>query len=312
MKQTIVIDGKRYRIEVIRRTRLGRDAVSIVMANHNTLDLARAAIESVRKWTTIPYELWVVDNFSDPAVVNYLKDQPDLNLILNRTPVGGWTWRRWHGIPFPAPPDRTTWSRIPYGGSLCNGVALEMASHVVETDYVFVMHNDILVGPGWLEFLLSKLTERVRGAAVSFDPARLHAMHQSGFLVDFRLFHPLKMSFLPKLPEYDVGDLVTIRLREAGFDTYICKNTFNHPETLAWITDEALRAMYCVRAFNDDREVIYLHLGRGTSKTAGTYRQQGKTTAERWLQYAQEHVRGAQSMVVNAREECMTRGGIHR
>jgi len=286
MPDTLAIAGTRYQVEILRRTRRGRDAVSLVMANHNALDLARAAIESIRKWTTIPYELWVVDNFSDPDVVSYLKAQPDLNLILNSTPVGGWTWRKWHGVPLWSPPDRMTWSRISGGGSICNGVALEMAARVIETDTVFVMHNDVLVRSGWLEFLCAKLTDRVRGAAVSRDPSRVHAMHQSGFLFDFTLFQPLGMTFLPQVPRYDPGDLVTVRLREAGYDYYVCQNTFNHPETVAWIDDAGLRAMYCDRVFDEDRRVIYLHLGRGTPKTAGTYRQEGKTSLPEWLRYA--------------------------
>ena len=282
----ITIGGRHYEIEVHRRVRRGREAVSLVMSSHNALDLTRAAIESIRRGTPTPYELWIVDNFSERPVLEYLRGQPDLNLILNRTPIGGWTLRRWHGLPMLYPPRPDTWSRIPGGGAICNGVALEMAAACIDTRYLFVMHNDILVRPGWLEFLRSKLTDRVRGAAVSQDPGRVHAMHQSGFLFDFTLFGPLKMTFLPQFPTYDPGDLVTVRLREAGYDTYLCRNTFNHPETEGFIQDAALRRMYCVRSFNDAHDVIYLHLGRGTPKAAGTYRQEGKTTVQEWLRFA--------------------------
>jgi hypothetical protein len=169
-------------------------------------------------------------------------------------------------------------------------LALEIAAHFVETDYVFVMHNDVLVLPGWLEFLCSKLNERVRGVAVSCDPARMHAMHQSGFLFDFTLFHSLRMSFLPKVPDYDAGDLVTLRLREAGYKCVICRNTFNDPEAVESIPAPVLKAMYCDRIFDDEGRVIYLHLGRGTPKSTGTYQQPGKTGVEQWLRYARDYV----------------------
>ena len=306
--ERVVIQGKAYGVEVLRRTRQGPHAVSIVQTSHNALALTRAAIESIRRWTTVPYELWVVDNFSDRPVVEYLKAQPDLNLILNTTPVGGWTLRRWHGLPMLYPPRPDTWSRIPGGGALCNGIALEIASRFIQTRYCFVMHNDILVRPRWLEFLLSKLNDRVRGAAVSHDPGRVFAMHQSGFLFDFSLFRPLKMSFLPKVPAYDPGDLVTVRLREAGYAYYICRNTFNDPETVACITDEALRTMYSVRSFSDEDEVIYLHLGRGTPKTAGTYAREGKTGLSEWLRFAERDLREAEAAGIGQPQRDKTHG----
>ena len=287
MREPIEIAGHTYDVEVFRRREAGRGAVTIVQPSHNALELTRLAIESIRRWTTTPYELWIVDNFSEPPVRDWLLAQPDLNLIFNHTPVGGWTWRRWRGVPLPYPPLSDGWTRIPGGGSFCNGLALELAAQFAETRWMFVMHNDVLVRPGWLEYLGTKLTGRVRGVAVSSDPSRVQAMHQSGFLFDFTLFAPLRMSFLPNLPAYDAGDRVTIRLREAGYEYVVCHNTFNEPDTVAWIHDETLRRLYCDRAFNDAREVIYLHLGRGTPKTTGTYQMAGKTSAETWIRYGE-------------------------
>ena len=287
MKERVFIAEQPYDIEVFRRREAAPNAISIIQPSHNALALTRLAIETIRRWTTVPYALWIVDNFSDQAVVDYLLAQPDINLILNRTPIGGWTWKHWRGVSIPYPPRRDGWTRISGGGSFCNGLALELAAQCIDTRYAFVMHNDVLVLPGWLEFLRSKMSERVRGVAVSSDPTRVHAMHQSGFLFDCTLFKPLRMSFLPDLPMYDAGDLVTIRLREAGYAYAVCRNTFNQPETVAWIREETLRAMYCDRVFNDDGEVIYLHLGRGTPKTVGTYQKPGKTSAEEWIRYGQ-------------------------
>jgi len=144
---------------------------------------------------------------------------------------------------------------------------------------------------GWLGFLVSKIDNRVRGASVSHDPSRVKAMHASGFLFDFSLFKKLNMNFLPGLPDYDVTDLVTVRLREAGYDYYVCKNTFNHPEMIDTMkSDNRLRKMYCDRVFDDEGNVIYIHLGRGTPKSAGKYTKPGKTYPEQWINYADKYL----------------------
>ena len=64
------------------------------------------------------------------------------------------------------------------------------------------------------------------------DPTRVHAMHQSCMLFDARLYDQLKLSFLPKMPEYDVGDQISLGLWEAGYESYFFRNTFNNPELL--------------------------------------------------------------------------------
>jgi len=179
-------------------------------------------------------------------------------------------------------------------GSYANAVGLELAAKLIdpETHYMFVMHNDVLVcRTGWLSFLLSKLGGQVRGAAVSQSPARVKVMHVSGFLFDFRLFNTLKMNFLPNMPHYDVGDLVSIRLRESGYEHYVCRNTFNHPQTCELIPPtHPLREMYCDRVFDDDGNMIYLHLGRGTPKAIGNYSKAGKTYPEQWIRYADSYL----------------------
>jgi hypothetical protein len=119
---------------------------------------------------------------------------------------------------------------------------------------MFVMYNDTVVCKlWWLDYLMSKLTDDVRGAAVSRDSIHVNAMHFSGFLFDFRFLRPLKMSFLPGPPDYDICDLVSIRLREAGYRYFICQNAFNDPETVDRIDPEdPLRTMQCARVFGDD------------------------------------------------------------
>jgi hypothetical protein len=294
LKYSVSINGNTYDAQVIRRITENRESPRLVtvcyIANPIAMEITKVCIQSIQCFTDTPYELWVVDNNSPEEYVDWICQQPNLNLILNRT------------TPFPKP--RGVFETLRRGqrkhskqlsaGSYANAVGLELAAQIIDADlhYLFIMHNDVLVcKSGWLGFLMSKLNEKTRGAAVSHDPIRVKAMHASGFLFDFSLFKPLNMSFLPNLPHYDVGDLITICLRQAGYDYYVCRNTFNHPETIELISrNDPLREMHCDRVFDDNENLIYLHLGRGTPKAIGTYNKIDKIYPERWVHYAMEYL----------------------
>lgn len=277
MEVDVSIDGRTYRTEVLRTTRAGPAETALVLASHDARELTRVALESIRTYAVGDHEIWVVDNASTDGTVDYLIEQEDVNVILNRTPA--WTSR--------SPLRR--WRLRRGNASYSNAVALELAVRHVRSRYMFVLHNDILVcDTNWLPFTLSRIDSQVRGVAMSTDRTRVHAMHASGFLFDLSLFEPLQMSFLPDLPRYDVGDGITLALRKAGYATYVCANTFNRPETIERIpASDPLRDMYCDRAFDDRGRVIYAHLGRGTVKTAGEYTQVGKTYPPEWVHYAE-------------------------
>ena len=283
-RHKVSIDGRIYKVDIVRRSGSRPDGVSIVQPCHNGRALTEASIECIRTFTTTPYELWVVDNASTDDTVAYLLDQPDINLILNRT--APWQSRRFWQKAIP-------WWQQTGGGSYANAIALELGAHFVQTRYMFVMHNDALpCKSSWLEYLLSRMTDRVRGVGVRRDETRVHAMHQSGFLFDFSLFRPLRMSFLPNLPDWDVGDLITVRLQEAGYQCFFCANTFNNPDLLAMpnIAENWLRDVHCDKAIDDDGEVFYLHLGRGTLQVAGSGDVVRQTTVEQWLAMVRLHL----------------------
>lgn len=63
--------------------------VSIVVVSHNTLDLTRLCIDSIRKTCMADiYELIVVDNASVDGSREWLQDQPDIHLIINDENLG--------------------------------------------------------------------------------------------------------------------------------------------------------------------------------------------------------------------------------
>lgn len=255
-RRQVAIAGAGYDIEVVARARV-TDGVAIVVPCHEAFDLTSACLEALRRFTDVPHEVWVVDNASSPATVERLRAETSVNLILNRT--APWNRRGLLGRFLP-------WYRQTGGGSIANGVALELAASVLRPRFMFVMHNDALpIKRGWLSYLLSRLDDRTRGAGMRRDPTRVHAAHQSGLLFDFSLFQPLRMSFMPGLPAYDVGDLITVRLREAGYEVAICDNVYNQPGLRARIpASHWLTRVHCDIAFDGAGEPFYVHLGRGT------------------------------------------------
>jgi len=251
-----------YAVDVIDRSRATEpDAVAIVFPCHEAFELTRTCLEAIHRFTDVPHEIWVVDNASSAATVARLTSETAANLILNRTAP----WRRSGFFARFLP-----WYRQPGGGSIANGVALELAAGVVNTRWMFVMHNDAMpCKRGWMRYLLSGLDDRVRGVGVRQDAIRVKAMHQSGFLFDFSLFRPLGMSFLPGLPEYDAGDLVSVRLRDAGYEVAICDNVHNNPELRGRLPDDHwLKSVHCDIAFDASGDPFYLHLGRGTLRSS--------------------------------------------
>ena len=291
----LTIDRRTYQINVLRRTVQPLDAPRLVMVgyhpNAEAAAITRAAVRSIKKFTTIPHELWVVDNNSPKAFSEWLRDESYVNVIFNYTePVppstDPWPYRILNNILTP-PRQLAT-------ASYANGVGLQLAAEVVEPQIriLGVFHNDVLAcKPGWLQFLLSKLNDSVRGVAVATHTSGLVAMSASGFLFDFRLFRSLKMHFLPNMPHWDAAELVTAKLNEAGYRWFVTESTRNFSELVERIPEtDPLRYLYSDRSFDDNGDVFFLHMGRGSVKVTGQYHEPGKTYPKQWIEYAEEHL----------------------
>ncbi len=291
------IDERNYRLQVQRKTVCPPDAPRLVIVGHHlsqqAMDMTRVAVRSIHRFTTIPHEVWVVDNNSPEEFSTWLYEEPHINVILNQTE--------------PLPPRKASGLRSLVGGlirprqqvmdrSYANGLALQLAAEVIEEDcaYFGIFHNDILIcKKGWLAFLLSKFNDQVRGAAVAEhdSPKQITSMSASGYLVDFRLSQELGAHFLPNMPDWDAAELPSHKLVEAGYSYYASRNTFNMPESVDDIPeDNLLRRIHADRSFDDAGDIYFMHLGRGTEKAAGRYDKPGKTYPEQWVAYAEEHL----------------------
>jgi hypothetical protein len=285
------VDGRIYTVDVLRRIVQPVQAPRLVLVSFQpeslTQEILSVCIQAIQRYTHEPHELWIIDNNSPLKNTNWLLEWPNINVVFNRTE------------PFPPEsrslPSRKRQIQIYQGyGSYANAVALELAVRLIDpqSHYLMTMHMDTMpCYRGWLSFLLSKFGSKVRGVGVRMDKTRTPegVLHILGCLLDYQLFRQLGPSFLPQLPQYDVGDLVTVALREAGYTVFACPNTLWEPHLEDKIPSSSpLRHLHVDRSFDDNGHVIFLHLGRGVRKSLGTHKT--GTRPEEWIKFAKRHL----------------------
>jgi glycosyltransferase involved in cell wall biosynthesis len=119
------------------------DQLSIVLVNYKTPEMTRICLELLEKAvdvTKVP--VWVVDNDSNDASLDYLKSLSWVKLLERKT-------------------------TSPEVGFMAHGRALDMAMEQVDTDFVLLMHTDTLIySPKIIDNLLEKMREKETVAAV--------------------------------------------------------------------------------------------------------------------------------------------------
>ena len=290
-KNEIMIDGLPYQTRVYQQTFQPIQAPRIVVVayqpNQSAQELLKICIQTIQRYTPEPHELWIVDNHSPTACSEWLLHLPYINLILNDTepipPKKRTFWRKWKMFQ-----KQQQW------GSYANAIGLELATHLVDpqTRYLLTMHMDTMVcRSGWLTYLQSKINEKVRISGVHLEKGRVPegVVHILGNFIDFQLLKQLKINFLPQLPQLDVGDQVTIKIREAGYSIFSCRNTYNELDLISIIPPfSPFKYIRVFRAFDDDNQVFFLHLGRGVRKTTGEHHR-GVQIAE-WIEFANQYL----------------------
>ncbi|MCB0109707.1 MAG: hypothetical protein KDE53_27485 [Caldilineaceae bacterium] len=293
----VTVDGRRYQGKLYQQSQAASTAPRLVIVAYQPTPLAqevlRVCIETIERYTPEPHELWVVDNNSPATNSAWLLQYPTVNLIYNQTE--------------PIPPEQRNWRAQAIGrlrrryhqrswGSYANAIGLEIALQLIDpaTQLLMPLHMDTMPSrKGWLSYLTGKVDSFAGGtiaaAGVRLDHARVTAgvLHVLGYLVDYQLFRQLALDFLPALPALDVGDRVTVALRQAGYGVFACRNTFNEPAVATLLEDDSpFKALAVDRALDDEGNVIFLHQGRGVRKSTD-HQVRGVSTAE-WIHFADE------------------------
>ncbi|MCA1959969.1 MAG: hypothetical protein LDL33_04155 [Desulfomonile sp.] len=287
----VAIDGKDYALRVNRPVKLDPTAPRLVVVAHQetpiATELLRVCIDAIQRFTPEPHELWVVDNNSPLDSAEKLLDEPDVNVILNRTEPLPVEARATDCHP-DSPAKQLRW------GSYANAIGLELALRCIDplSACLMTMHMDVMpCRRGWLTFLRSKLDDGAAAAGVRLDRTRTPegVLHVLGYMVDYQVFRGLGLDFFPELPAYDVGDLVTVRLRRAGHRVFACRNTLWEPELAATLPDyPPLRDFPVDRSLDDDGNPIFLHLGRGVRRARGEPVK--GVDVQDWIRFAREHL----------------------
>lgn len=286
----IRVDGRDYSIHFRRARVQPLHAPRLLVVSHLPTEASRSLLDvclrSIERHTAQPHETWVVDNNSPWPMARWLLEHPDLNVVLNRTE--------------PIPSQKRGWrSLLSRGaqrkwGSYANAIGLELGVRAVDADtrHLAVLHMDAApCHSGWLPYLQSKLVGRTAAAGVRMERRRTPdgVLHVLGFLVDFQLFRRLGLDFMPDMPRHDVGDRVTLGLRSAGYEVFACENTHKHPELVARIpASSPFRHLHVDRSLDDEGRVIFLHLGRGVAKSAGS--ETAGVSPEEWIALAEKHL----------------------
>lgn len=94
--------------------------ITIVIITYNQYEYTKKCIESIKKFTRIPYRILIVDNASTDKTREYLKKLTDIDVIYNDENKG-----------FP--------------------IACNQAFSKSYDDYAIILNNDVVVTEGWLE-----------------------------------------------------------------------------------------------------------------------------------------------------------------
>ena len=273
-KIVVNIDGRDYEVLLKKQVSESIDAPRLLIVSYlpdkKAIGLLKCCVETIKKFTDTPYEIWVIDNNSPLENLNWLKKADGINLVLNRTVSKE-------------------------KGSYDNAVGLEIGRRLVDQDSKFIMtlHQDTVVcRTGWLEYMLSKFSAKVRAVGVREDKVRVKEgiLHVLGYLIDYQLFKELKLDFLPQLPDYDVGDKAIMELKKVGYQIYATPNTLWDKEAIKKIpVGSRFKDFNADRSIDDEGNVIFMHLGRGVRKSTGEGKDVEKSI-EAWERFIENNL----------------------
>lgn len=259
-----------FQVKVLTDNFLPDAVATVIIVNSLTSRMTINAVSSFRKFNDAPTNYVIVDNFSEQWVLDDLVSEVGsfATIVSN------------YGEPKSI--------RLGHWDSLLNAIGVDVGTRFCRTRYGFVCHNDVLAcRRGWLRHLVDRMVDGCGGAAFSRDNDRINAMHVSGYLYDSHLYGLDVADWYPQRGVWDVGDHYTKLLRDEGIAYHVCPCTHNDPTlvpksdpTQAWRTQ--IRAD---RSLDDEGNVLYMHMGRGSSKSIGGYSQPGKTTHEEWVEF---------------------------
>ena len=238
--------------------------IDVVIVSCKTPNLVEIAIKSFIKFCTSVFNLnFIIVENSEYDLESYLKNK---NLLDNVTIVNN-------------PIQKTL--------SVAHGEGLEFSKKYISSDYVFTCHSDICVTSTTFFDDLEKCIQdniTLTGVCEDMHPNRIKALHCSGLLVDTNVFKTVSM--LPQLPKIDTADLLTVHCRDNDLKMKLFKNTYNIKDLVDLCNSpykELGKKCGIDRCLDENNNVMFMHQGRGTTKSRGQYYKQGKIMNPEWI-----------------------------
>ncbi len=177
-------------------------------------------------------------------------------------------------------------------GSLANAEAIEFGRKYCQSEYIFLAHSDSApLSPNFYTKLNLFIKKGYSLVGTLTDKIRIGAIHSSGMLVKSSLLSKdnIYPKHIRKLPKYwekvylqDVCDPLTFFVREHSLKHYCFQNTFN-----GYSLDKKAKNYKLLSkldtAMDSKGNPLYVHLGRGTPKTLGSYKIKGKVSPKQFI-----------------------------
>ena len=171
-------------------------------------------------------------------------------------------------------------------GSWANCSAIDFVKQDIESEFVFICHNDCFVATKlFFEELENKVEEGNELIGLTYSPARNSYIHSSGLLVKTSILQEVGVT-----PDFskdiDVCEILTVHCREENIKHYAFEGTFSNRD-LYESCNEPWKSLGRMCGLDrtlgsDGKTVIYVHLGRGSEKNFGNYFKQGRVMYSDW------------------------------
>lgn len=168
--------------------------LSIITVSYNCLDFIKLLVQSVKRFTTWPYELIVLDNASSDGSQEWLKSQSDIRLAPLINNIG-------HGRGLDMALGLAS-------GDYC--LILDADSHIQRSEYECDLLAHYRSGPN-VRLVAAQGTYNV-------DAPDAKPIHAAFMFFETQVFKDLKLSFVAS-GRHDVGRKIFYDLRDMGFET---------------------------------------------------------------------------------------------
>lgn len=163
--------------------------------------------------------------------------------------------------------------------SRANATGIHTGLEHAKSEYVFLAHCDTCVTS---TMFFKKMIQKIEEGCLMVGTQKRsswypNALHISGIMVKTSIAN--SVNYFPvngKEERLDVGDILTKKCEEENikyfcFDNTFCENDFFKRDVLKRINKRCFKNFFADRCVDEEGNVIFMHLGRGISKSPGSF-----------------------------------------